>query len=92
MIPKVETISFVPIANTYFNWWVWDFGKTLALTGRTSRNKPHSPQPRPPPPPPPATWKPTFSVSVTLGETSSSRSYSKQDNFVTRVTTVNDIE
>ena len=27
MIPKRKIITFVPIANTYFHWWVWGFGK-----------------------------------------------------------------
>ena len=31
MIPKGETISFVPIAITYFSWWVWVFGKDFLV-------------------------------------------------------------
>ena len=31
MIPKGKIISFVPIANTFFNWSVWGFGKDFPV-------------------------------------------------------------
>ena len=31
MIPKAKIISCVPIANTYFNWSVWGFGKDFLV-------------------------------------------------------------
>ena len=31
MIPKRKITSFVSIATSYFNWWVWGFGKNLPV-------------------------------------------------------------